>query len=47
MDYNYVTWGMMGGNITLATPFMWLMYLLMTTALVLAIVALLKYIGRK
>lgn len=47
MDYNYVTQGMMGGNLGLAMPLMWLTYLLFVAVLVLAAVALVKYIISK
>ena len=46
MDYNnYQT--MMGGSNWGVAPFMWLTYLLVLTILVLAIIALWKYINKK
>jgi uncharacterized membrane protein len=48
MGYNYTDYQtMMGGSHWAVAPFMWITYLLVVVVLVLAIVALLKYINKK
>lgn len=47
MDYNFIYQGMMNGNSGLATPFIWVTYLLCIVVLILVIIALLKYINKK
>ncbi|MBM2820314.1 MAG: hypothetical protein HW405_74 [Candidatus Berkelbacteria bacterium] len=46
MDYNSMSQGMMGGNMGVASFFMWLTYALIVVLIVLGIIALLKYINK-
>ena len=48
MGYGYNDYqNMMGGSNWAVAPFMWVTYLLVVAVLVLAIMALLKYINKK
>jgi uncharacterized membrane protein len=47
MDYNSMYQGMMGGSTGFAMIFMWLTYLIVLIDLILAGVALWKYINKK
>ncbi|MCL5407624.1 MAG: hypothetical protein M1429_03970 [Patescibacteria group bacterium] len=46
MDYDSISQGMMGGNVGVASLFMWLSYILIIVLLVLGIMALWKYINK-
>jgi uncharacterized membrane protein len=47
MDYYNNYQGMMGGYGWGVAPFMWLIYILLVVVLVLAVIALWKYINKK
>jgi len=46
MDYNSMSQGMMGGNMSAASFFMWLTYTLILALIILGIIALWKYISK-